>query len=150
MRACIGCGRQAGTGDAGPDAQAAQLARLVEYNRIIESFDVLSVPAEIQALIREALDSPKWDWFKNCDGCTAVSEVYWPTKYFPPCLRHDFDWFTGNGGWASNVRFYRIQRAYGMDPVRSGIRFAGVTLAWYTAFKWRDLFFGCPGQSTAK
>jgi len=113
------------------------LDRDVERYRIIESFDVLNVPEGIQALIREALDSPKWDWFKDCDGCTAVSEVYWPTIYFPPCLRHDFDWATGNGGWASNVRFYRIQRAYGMGRLRAGVRFVGVTVAWYTAFWWR-------------
>jgi len=113
------------------------LDRATERHRIIESFDVLNVPVGIQALIREALDSDKWDWFKDCDGCTAVSEVYWPTIYFPPCLRHDFDWATGNGGWESNVRFYRIQQAYGMSAFRAGIRFAGVTVAWYCAYKWR-------------
>ena len=112
------------------------LDRENERYRIIESFNVLNVPEDIQALIREALDSEKWDWFKDCDGCTAVSEVYWPTRYFPPCLRHDFDWFTGNGGWESNVRFYRIQLAYGMSPIRAGIRFAGVTAAWYAWCKW--------------
>jgi len=113
------------------------LDRETERRRIIESFDVLNVPAGIQALIREALDSNKWDWFTDCDGCTAVSEVYWPTIYFPPCLRHDFDWATGNGGWESNVRFYRIQQAYGMSSFRAGLRFFGVTVAWYCAYKWR-------------
>ena len=103
---------------------------------VIESFNVLNVHEDIQALIREALDSDKWDWFTDCDGCTAVSEVYWPTIYFPPCLRHDFDWFTGNGGWESNMRFYRIQLAYGMSPIRAGIRFAGVTVAWFAWCKW--------------
>jgi len=115
----------------------AGLDRDKERSRIIESFAVFSVSEGIQALILEALDSANWDWFRDCDGCTAVSEVYWPTIYFPPCLRHDFDWFTGHGGWASNVRFYRIQRAYGMDRIRAGIRFAGVTVAWYGWFKWR-------------
>jgi len=37
------------------------LARRVEYHRIIESFGVLNVPADIQALVREALDSDHWD-----------------------------------------------------------------------------------------
>ena len=117
--------------------QKEALDRETERHRIIESFDVLNVPAAIQALILEALDSDKWDWFLDCDGCTAVSEVYWPTIYFPPCLRHDFDWFTGNGGWESNVRFFRIQRAYGMSGFRAGLRFAGVTVAWYGFYKWR-------------
>ena len=112
------------------------LDRRVEYHRIIESFDVFSVPADIQALVREALDSDQWDWFTDCDGCTGVSEMYWPTKYFPPCLRHDFDWQTGHGGWEANVRFYRIQRAYRMSVLQAGTRFLGVTVSWFAWFKW--------------
>ena len=96
----MGCGKGKSEG----------LDRATEYRRIIESFDVLSVPADIQTLIREALDSDKWDWFEDCDGCTGVSDVYWPTIYFPPCLRHDFDWGTGNGGWG-------IECAVLPDPV---------------------------------
>ena len=119
------------------NGRKAGLDRDKERSRIIESFAVFSVSEGIQALILEALDSANWDWFRDCDGCTAVSEVYWPTIYFPPCLRHDFDWFTGNGGWKSNVRFYRIQLAYGMSPIRAGIRFAGVSLAWFGWYKWR-------------
>ena len=113
------------------------LNRMTEYKRIIESFDLLNVPADVRVLVREALDSKKWDWFKDCDGCTGVSEAYWPTIYFPPCLRHDFDWATGNGGWDANVRFYRIQCAYGMGAVRAGMRFLGVTISWFAWFKWR-------------
>ena len=116
--------------------RSAGLDRETEYRRIIESFDVLSVPGDVQALIREALDSDKWDWFRDCDGCTAVSEIYWPTIYFPPCLRHDFDCATGNNGWQTSLRFYRIQCAYGVSAIRSGTRAAGVTLAWYAWMKW--------------
>jgi len=112
------------------------LDRRTEHQRIIESFDVFSIPADIQALIREAMHSDKWDWFTDCDGCTGVSEIYWPTIYFPPCLRHDFDWATGRGGWESNMRFYRIQRAYGVSAVRSGIRAAGVMVSWFAWVKW--------------
>ena len=126
----MGCGKGKSEG----------LDRATEYRRIIESFDVLNVPADIQALIREALDSDKWDWFTDCDGCTGVSDVYWPTIYFPPCLRHDFDWGTGNGGWDANVRFYRTQCAYGMGSVRAGVRFLGVTISWFAWFKWRAMF----------
>jgi len=119
------------------DGRQAGLDRETEYRRIIQSFAVLSVPADVQALIREALDSDQWDWFRDCDGCTAVSEIYWPTIYFPPCLRHDFDCFTGNNGWQASLRFYRIQRAYGVEAIRSGIRAAGVTAAWYAWMRWR-------------
>ena len=117
--------------------RSAGLDRVTERRRIIESFDVLSVPEAIQAEIREALDSDKRDWFRDCDGCTGVSEIYWPTIYFPPCLRHDFDCHIGNNGWGTSLRFYRIQRAYGVSAVRAGIRVAGVTIAWYSWLKWR-------------
>jgi len=117
--------------------RSAGLDRETERRRIIESFDVLNVPAGVQALVREALDSDKWDWFRDCDGCTGVSEIYWPTIYFPPCLRHDFDCYTGHNGWQTSLRFYRVQRAYGVDAIRSGIRTAGVTLAWYCWMKWQ-------------
>ena len=113
------------------------LDRGTERRRIIESFYVFSVSDEIQVLIREALDSDKWDWFRDCDGCTGVSEMYWPTIYFPPCLRHDFDCATGHNGWQASVRFYRIQRAYGVEAIRASIRTAGVTLAWCGWLKWR-------------
>ena len=118
--------------------RSAGLDRQTEYRRIVESFDVFGVPADIQALIREALHSEQWDWFKDCDGCTGVSEIYWPTIYFPPCLRHDFDCATGHNGLQTSRRFYRVQRAYGVDGLRSGIRATGVTLAWYAWLKWRQ------------
>ena len=112
------------------------LDRKVELHRILDSFDVFSIPAPIRAEIREALDSPLWDWFKDCDGCTCVSEVYWPTQYFPPCLRHDFDCATGHNGVQTSRRFYRIQRAYGMGRLQSALRFLSVTVAWYVWMKW--------------
>ena len=118
---------------------SAGLDRDRERRRIIESFDVLNVPTGVQALVRAALDSDKWDWFRDCDGCTGVSEIYWPTIYFPPCLRHDFDCQTGHNGWQTSLRFYRVQRAYGVDAIRAGIRAVGVTLAWYGWMKWRLL-----------
>ncbi len=132
------CGNpQVGGGQTAPGgSNGAGLSREVEHHRIIESFDVLSVPRDIQVLIREALDSKSWDWFTDCDGCTCVSEMYWPTQYFPPCLRHDFDWQVNGGGWEANARFYKIQRAYRMSALQAGTRFLGVTLSWYGWFKW--------------
>ena len=123
----FGCGKGRSTG----------LSRKVELDRILISFDVLAVPADIRALIIEALDSKLWDWFTDCDGCTFVSEIYWPTIYFPPCLRHDFDCATGHNGWETSKRFYRIQRAYGVSAFRAGARAFGVTVAWYGWLKWR-------------
>jgi hypothetical protein len=117
--------------------QAATNARQAEYARIVQSFAVFSVPADIRTEILEALHSSAWDWYRDCDGCTCVSEIYWPTKYFPPCLRHDFDCATGHNGTAASRRFYRIQRAYGVNRVQAGARAMGVTVAWYAWLKWR-------------
>jgi hypothetical protein len=114
------------------------LDRKMERDRIIDSFAVLNVPEDVQGLIMEALDSDRWDWFKDCDGCTGVSEMYWPTIYFPPCVRHDFDCATGNNGWEASLRFYRVQRAYGVDRVRAGARAFGVTVAFYAWLQWFD------------
>jgi hypothetical protein len=114
----------------------AALNRAEELKRILDSFDVLEIPGDVQKLVLQAVTDREWDWFKRCDGCTCVSEAYWPTKYFPPCLRHDYDWQTGRGGWEANARFYRIQRAYRMSALVAGTRFIGVTVSWFAWFKW--------------
>jgi hypothetical protein len=116
--------------------RSAGLEREKERRRIEASFDVLDVPGDIRAEIVEALDSSAWEWFRDCDGCTGVSEIYWPTIYFPPCLRHDFDCATGRNGLQASRRFYRLQRAYGVGAARSWVRAAGVTMAWYGWGKW--------------
>ena len=111
--------------------------RTAERARIVESFQVFDLGETDRNLILEALDSKEWDWFIDCDGCTMVSEIYWPTKYFPPCLRHDFDWYTGRGGPQSNARFYHLMRAYGVVRARAALRWLGVTAAWYAWYRWR-------------
>ncbi len=112
------------------------MTRESERRRIEKSFDVFSLSTTHRALILEALDSPEWDWFQDCDGCTAVSELHWPTKYFPPCLRHDFDWIRGKGDWSGSRRFYELQRAYGVPIWRSALRSGAVTVVWYAWGKW--------------
>ena len=98
----------------------------------LPGLDVVRLRA--QGLILEAMDSGDWDWFEVCDGCTGVSQLHWPTKYFPPCLRHDYDWATGNGGLTGSKNFYDLQRAYGVPKWRSGLRAGVVTAVWYA---WR-------------
>ena len=109
-----------------------------EYVRIVRSFSVFNIPPRICAEILEALHSLRWDWHRDCDGCTCVTEIFWPTKYFPPCVRHDFDCHIGTPGTESSARFYRIQRAYGVSAARSGLRTVGVFVAWYAWFKWEQ------------
>jgi hypothetical protein len=110
-----------------------------ERRRIEKSFEVFGLLQRHRELIVEALDSDVWDWFRDCDGCTGVPDMYWPTKYFPPCLRHDFDWTIGNGGLDGSRTFYDLQRAYGMPRWRAGLRAAAVTVVWYGwSQMWRE------------
>jgi hypothetical protein len=113
-----------------------EVTRESERARIEKSFDVFGLSSRQRQLILEALDSNAWDWFRDCDGCTAVSELYWPTKYFPPCLRHDYDWRRGAGDCTASKNFFRLQRAYGVPRWRSALRTAGVTALWYAWRKW--------------
>lgn len=115
-----------------------------EYRyRIVESFDFFEVPQDEQQEILVCLhDDISWDWYRDCDGCTAVSEPGWPSRYYPPCIRHDYDWQTGNGGWKSNARFLRLNKKYRMEGWRANIRWLGVTVAWYSWFKWYNIMAG--------
>jgi hypothetical protein len=116
-----------------------ELTREKERARILASFTMFCVPENERAEILEALDSPAWDWFNDCDGCTAVSEAYWPTRYFPPCLRHDYDYFVGNPIHPTQARFYRLSRRYRMTKARAGVRWIGVYVGWYAFLKWRNM-----------
>jgi len=111
--------------------------RKSERGRIEQSFDVYGLTPEQRTAIIEALDSTAWDWFEDCDGCTCVSELHWPTKYFPPCLRHDFDCASGKGSWKASRRFYALQRAYGVPVWRASLRAGAVTVFWYAWGRWR-------------
>lgn len=131
-----------------PPATDTDKLKAHERERIVDSFSVLDIGEREQAEILEALNSDKWDWYKQCDGCTCVSEAYWPNKYFPPCLRHDFDFLTSNKGIEANNRFYRISKAYGMPRVRAAVRWLGVTAGWFTWFKWRNMARAGKGLTT--
>jgi ribonucleoside-triphosphate reductase len=118
------------------------IAKIAEYRRIVKSFDFFTLPDEYRKEILECLHDPAWDWWEESDGCTAVSEPGWPSKYFPPCVRHDYDWQTGRGGWVANARFRRLNRAYCMESWRANARWAGVTISWFVWFKWVKMFGG--------
>ena len=108
-----------------------------EYKRIIGSFSLLDIGETEQQEILEALhDETEWDWWEDCDGCSCVSEPGWPTKYYPPCLRHDYDWGK-NPTIASNMRFKRLNKAYHMDTWRAVARFIGVCVSLPFYKTWR-------------
>jgi len=111
--------------------------REIEYGRIMDSFFDLKIPKRIQNEIMEALTDPAWDWFTMSDGCTCVSEFGWPTKYFPPCVAHDYYCQTKRGGFANNARFYRHNRAYKMSRARAILRTVGTDLGWIFWFRWQ-------------
>ena len=106
-----------------------------ELRRIKASFDLFELCDEHRNLIMEAIDSDLWSWYDDSDGCTGVSELYWPTRYFPPCVRHDYDFMIGNGGVEGSKTFYVLQRAYGMSRTRSALRVLGVSVAWCAWFR---------------
>ncbi len=113
-----------------------------EYRRIITSFTFFDIPKLEEEEIRQALEDPRWDWHKDCDGCTAVSEAGWPSKYFPPCVRHDYDWFVGNDMIKAQNRFYRLNRCYGMGRCRASVRYVGTYAGWICYGWWRNRVFG--------
>jgi hypothetical protein len=108
----------------------------IEYARIRRSLRFFDLPANAAQEILECLHSTEWNWYEDCDGCTGVSEPGWPSKYFPPCVRHDYDCQTGRGGWQANARFDRLNRAYRMDGWRCRARWVGVAVWWYTWGRW--------------
>jgi hypothetical protein len=100
-----------------------------EYRRIGYSFLLMELSEKLQDIILEVLHSDKWDWFTDCDGCTAVSEPHWPTIYFPPCIVHDYRCFLGKPLFKAAKEFHALNLAYNMDKWRANLRFAGVVLA---------------------
>ncbi len=121
-----------------------------ERKRIIDSFDLFDVPEIEQAEILEALNDKRWDWYKDCDGCTAVDEDGWLTKYYPPCVRHDYDCWFGHNVHTSTKRFTRLNKIYGMKTWKYRGRHIGVYVAWYAWFKWRNMIWGAPGNRNAE
>lgn len=122
--------------------------RQQEKQRILESFEVYEVPDYVQYVIIEAIDSQDWNWIEM-DGCTAVPD-YWPTRYNPACLVHDFMWATGRGGAKSDYIFKRLSMIYGMPSGQSTRRYIGVRIFWFLAYKWKHLFNGNKRPITAK
>jgi len=127
-RGICGCGKGRSDG----------LDREVELSRIVSSFQTFSVPANMQADIMHAiLDRTTWDWFRDCDGCTGVSEAYWPTIYFPPCLWHDYACRRWGSTFDVSRTFYRLQRVYRFTRCRAGLRSGAVWLAYLAWYRWR-------------
>lgn len=118
-----------------------------EYSRIKASFFVYNIPPIAQRVILEALNFPEWDWFEDCDGCTAVPN-YWVNKYSPSCTVHDGHWRTGRGGKVSDVIFRYLCQLYGFPKYQSKKRFIGVRLAWFGFYKWKHLLNGNKKEPT--
>ena len=120
-----------------------------EYLRIKQSFDFYDLAEDDRQTMLEALHSDRWDWFRDCDGCSCVSEPGWPSKYFPPCVLHDYRWHTGEALMKSNREFRRFNRLYRMEGWRSSVRWFGVTVATPFA-KFRNWIFGTPEKRKKK
>ena len=117
------------------------MSREREKQRIIDSFGVYDVPNEYIVLIQRAIDSNEWDWFLDMDGCSFVPN-YWPTKFHPACLVHDYYWRTGRGGYWSDRIFLELMEIYSMPKFKRTKRFVGVRVGWFLYFKWKHLING--------
>ena len=106
-----------------------------EYQRIIKSFDVDDIPTQHEQWILTALhDEAAWDWYNDCNGANVVSEAGWPKSkgtgiaYHPAYIYHDYAWTKYGATLTSNNRMHLLQMDYRMSPVRSAVRWLGVTL----------------------
>jgi len=111
-----------------------------EYMRMQLSLLLYSPRKEVANAILNAYNSKEWDW-RNSDGCTLVSECHFPEGVrFPPCVLHDHQWWLVKQGmqtaWKANRLFYLAQIDYGISVVRAGVRWVGVTVSWFSWFKW--------------
>jgi hypothetical protein len=105
-----------------------------EEKRILDSFGVYDVPDDYKILIQNAINSEEWDWFKDCDGC-SLTWNYWPTKFSPPCLVHDYHWRTGRGGYWSDKIFLELMKIYSIPRWQRTFRFSLVRVGWFLYFK---------------
>ena len=106
------------------------------YIRIVSSFVTFDISTRHQQWVLEALhDEETWDWYKDCNGATFVSEPGWKGRHSPPYVRHDYKWEKEGPTWKSNVEMRELQVDYGMDDWRSDLRFAGVTFIGMPVYK---------------
>ncbi len=110
-----------------------------ERQRIIDSFDVYDVPLYFRELTIQALNSTDWDWFNEMDGCSCAPN-YWPTRFNPPCLVHDYLWRTGRGGIISDKIFLKHMKIYSMPKFQRVFRFVAVRVGWLLFYKWKHKF----------
>lgn len=116
-------------------------AKIAEHDRIIRSFDVFDVPEWYRTKIRMALASPRWDWYSDCDGCTGVREP-WASRYFPPCLGHDFDCLTATTDeemMYANREFEQGLLIYKFRPAVARVWRIAVDLAWWGWYRYRNV-----------
>ena len=117
------------------------MSRRTERNRIIKSFDVYDVPDIYRDLIKLAIESNHWDWFNDMDGCSFVPD-YWKTKFYPPCLVHDYHWRTGRGGYWSDRIFLELMEIYSLPKWQRNLRFVMVRVGWFGFYKWKHKMKG--------
>ena len=117
-----------------------------EYQRMLLMIVLYDVPKDISDKVKEAYDSKEWDW-NLCDGCSSSTELHSPPgTRFPPCVRHDFDWWLARNAktieeadkisYESDKFLYRSSRAFGADRRRSFRRFYGPRLYWLFWERW--------------
>jgi hypothetical protein len=127
-----------------------------EYERMEQALGVFEprLTPDLIAKVREAYNAPDWNWrFSN--GCNVVDERFWPNRYFPPCVTHDYACVRANKAKtrkeADAIRkqgdkdFFELNKAFGLPmfrlPGRGFMnsvfgRFVGVRFWWFAASRW--------------
>lgn len=96
---------------------------------------------DVMQAILDAYTDKDWDW-RDCDGCTVVSEMHSAKQYrFPPCVMHDYLRWKVSKGWIKvgvcDKVFYWAMIDYQCNRVRAFLRYAFVRgPAWWFWFKW--------------
>lgn len=134
-----------------------EITRVGEYERMRGSlmiFDGVLTEDLLLAIICAYTDEAdiEWDWFRDSDGCTFVDEFFWPTRFFPPCIVHDYwcerarrsatrkegDIIRREGDWI----FFRLNKIYGLPFLFARLsksvcgRFVGVRCQWWFRTRW--------------
>ena len=121
-----------------------------EYLRMQLALELFKPSKLVTDTILQAYNSREWDW-RTSDGCTAVSELYFPEGFrFPPCVAHDFycehkcsnalSWKHRNEiREEGDRRFYLAMRDFGVSRFRARLRWLGVRAYWNLVGQWRSL-----------
>lgn len=112
---------------------------LVHCKRQLEYFD----QEDLYYKVKNAIYDDRWNPIEEYNGCSMVQDKFHP---YIPCLLHDYQWITGDGGWDSDMFFYQNLLKFGTRKGRAKKMFVGVRIGWLFYYKWKYLLNGSKGK----